>query len=281
MLSCLRTELARCIVQLALGGLLLGAAGLKLYGQSVSALPSVGWFAAPSVQFAAVLWELGLGIALIVGIGRPVLWFLSIGTFAVFACISGYLGWQGVADCGCFGVIKASPWHAFAVDVTALVLLAIAFPALNWNTTDIRYYAIRGMALAGSSAAILAMLAIGGTLAFGSVTNTLAKLRGESLGAPQYIDFGGGQQGQVLEQSVTINNYTNQPVRLIGGTSDCTCIATQTLPVTILPGDRSTILVFLRVPMSRAGLLDRRLELRTDCPQHTTIRFGAGCRVMP
>ena len=161
-ISCLRTELARRIVQLALGGLLLGAAGLKLYGQSVSALPSVGWFAAPSVQFAAVLWELGLGIALIVGIGRPVLWLLSVGTFAVFASISGYLGWQGVADCGCFGVIKASPWHAFTVDVTALVLLAITLPALNWNTVEIRYYAIRGTALAGSSAAILAMLAVGG-----------------------------------------------------------------------------------------------------------------------
>ena len=94
-LSYLCTELARRTVQLALGGLLLAAASLKLYGQSVSALPSVGWFAAPSVQFAAVLWELGLGIALIVGIGRPVLWLLSVGTFAVFASISGYLGWQG------------------------------------------------------------------------------------------------------------------------------------------------------------------------------------------
>ena len=77
------------------------------------------------VQTTTVLWELILGSVLVLGFARPITWLATLLTFVVFAAVSGYLGWTGVADCGCFGVIKASPWHAFAVDVTALVLLAI------------------------------------------------------------------------------------------------------------------------------------------------------------
>lgn len=107
-MSMFRADLFKRIVQLSLGGLLLTAAGLKLYGQSVSAVPSVGWFATPSVQLATVLWEIGLGLSLLVGSGRAVVWLLSVSTFAIFAGVSGYLGLQGVANCGCFGVIKAT-----------------------------------------------------------------------------------------------------------------------------------------------------------------------------
>ena len=38
-------------------GVLLLAAGLKLYGLSVSAIPRAGWFAQPWVQLATAEWE--------------------------------------------------------------------------------------------------------------------------------------------------------------------------------------------------------------------------------
>ena len=219
-------------------------------------------------------------MALIVGIGRSVLWFLSVGTFAVFASISGYLGWQGVADCGCFGVIKASPWHAFTVDVTALVLLAITRPAFTWNPESIRSTAIRGTALVGGSASVLVILAVGGTLAFGSLPNALAKIRGESLGAPQYLDFGTTPPGHLLEQAITITNYTNDPVRLIGGTSDCSCITTSTMPITISPGESQSVTIKLKVVVTTgSGQLTRTAEIWTDCDRQRTLRLRLGCRV--
>ena len=42
-------------VRIALGLLMLTAAGLKLAGRGVSAVPQVGWFATPTIQIAAAL----------------------------------------------------------------------------------------------------------------------------------------------------------------------------------------------------------------------------------
>jgi hypothetical protein len=116
------------IVRIALGGLLLAAAGLKLYGLSVSAIPRVGWFSQPWVQIAAAEWEVILGLWLLSGSYPRGAWLAALATFAAFAAVSGYLGWIGVASCGCFGVIKASPWWAFGLDAAVIVLLFICRP---------------------------------------------------------------------------------------------------------------------------------------------------------
>src|SRR5437764_9267668 len=97
-------------VRLALGVLLLITAGLKLAGQNVSAVPQVGWYATPMVQMAAAEWEIVLGVWLLSGRYRVGSWLTSLMTFVTFAGISGHLGYGGVASCGCFGAINASPW---------------------------------------------------------------------------------------------------------------------------------------------------------------------------
>jgi hypothetical protein len=122
------------VVRIALGSLLLAAAGLKLYGLSVSAIPRVGWFSQPWVQLFAVEWEAMLGMWLLSGSYPRSAWLASLGTFAVFAAVSSYLGWIGVASCGCFGVIQASPWWAFGIDVAALTALVVCRP----NTLAVR-----------------------------------------------------------------------------------------------------------------------------------------------
>ena len=53
---------SRAAVRCVVGVVLLAAAGLKLYGLGVSAVPRVGWFAQPWVQLAAAEWELALGL---------------------------------------------------------------------------------------------------------------------------------------------------------------------------------------------------------------------------
>ena len=65
----------------------------------------------------------------------------------------------------------------------------------------------------------------GGIMLFGSVDATIARLRNEPLSVyPSVVDFGVGKPGELLETTLEIGNWTDRPVRLIGGTVDCTCL---------------------------------------------------------
>jgi hypothetical protein len=270
-------------VHVSLGLLLLAAAGLKLYGMNVSPFAQYGWFTAPWVQTLAVEWEIVLGLWLLSGAYRAGAWLAAVGTFAAFAAVSGYLGWIGQASCGCFGVIQASPWHAFAVDMAALLLLVLARP--DWRAVREAPRAEWLRAPAGfagvllGAGLILAALAGAATLVYGSPTAALARLQGAPFYAPGYVDFGTGRPGDVLEREVSVTNWTDAPVRLVGGTSDCSGITTANLPLTIGPGETAAVPVRLKVPGSAAGSFTRRAELWTDSDRRRRIGFAIGCRV--
>ena len=102
---------------------------------------------------------------------------------------------------------------------------------------------------------------------------------GESLGAPSYVDFGSAKPGEKLEQQVEIRNWTDKPVRLIGGTSDCSCVTTSTMPLTVPPGEKLSVAIHLKVPSSDAGAFTRTASIWTDCDQMRTINLRLGCRV--
>jgi hypothetical protein len=285
-----RRELLGRVTFLFCGTLLLAAAALKLVGQNVAPFAQYGWLLTPAVQTATVGWELMLGGWLLWsvspspfrgggrGVGSTALpWLLAVLTFAAFAVVSGYLGAIGQANCGCFGAIQASPWAAFAVDVGALLLLTLGRP--DWKAIGTRRGPL-GLKWLGGVAVILLAVAGVGALAFGSLDSAVARLRGESLGvSPAALDFGGGKPGESLSTSVTVRNYTDNPVRLIGGTSDCSCLTTRDMPVTVPPGGTVTIGVRLKVPAATAGQMSKRVELYTDHPRQRTIRLTAGCRV--
>ena len=95
-------------VAVALGLVLVVAAGLKLYGLNVSPLPGIGWLSVPGVQMAVVAAELLVGFWLLSGTAKPYAWLAALGLFSAFAIVSGYLGFIGQASCGCFGTIEAS-----------------------------------------------------------------------------------------------------------------------------------------------------------------------------
>jgi hypothetical protein len=275
-----RQRFLRTVLAL-LGVLLLAAAGLKLYGLNVSPFAQYGNFSTPWLQMAAVEWEIILGLWLLSGAYRVGAWVAAVGTFLTFAAISGYLGWIGQASCGCFGVIKASPWTAFGVDVTALFLLLVARPSFIPRAESARPALTPGLKWLAVGAVVLTGLAAGGSLWAGSPDAALAWLRGESLSvADSYLDFGTGHPGDNLEAVATIHNWTEQPVRLIGGTSDCTCTTLPDLPLAIPPGGQTAIHVQFRVPASKSGgQLTRRVMLRTDCPNQLVVRFRVGCRI--
>jgi methylamine utilization protein MauE len=229
------------VIRVVLGLLLLAAAGLKIYGWSVSTVPPVGWFSAPGVQAAAIGWEILLGAWLLCGVAPFGSWLASIGTFTLLAGISGYLGWIGQATCGCFGTIKASPWHAFAVDAAALAFLAVCRPKQEASKTVQEGGWLRVVSPTANFvfgvAVIIACLTCIGSWVYGSPEAALARLRGESVVVkPEYVDCGTGKPGDTLEAAIDIHNWSDHPLRIYGATSDCSCLATKGLPITIPPG---------------------------------------------
>jgi hypothetical protein len=263
-----------------LGLLLLTTAGLKLAGQAVSPFAQYGWLTSPLVQAGAIIWEVLLGLWLLSRHYPWAAWVAAVLTFSLFALISGYLGWIGQAHCGCFGVIRASPWAAFAVDVTALTLLLLA--RVNRSTVSPAPQGARGVGVAGLLAGavlILTLLAVGALVRYGSLEAALARLQGLALYAPTYVDFGVAPAGQEVAQDITVTNGTDTPIRLIGGTSDCSCVTTSSLPLTIPPGERRAVRVILRPPATVTGWFTRRAELWTDCERQPVVRLVVGCRV--
>jgi hypothetical protein len=264
-----------------LGGLLLAAAGLKVYGLSVSAIPRVGWFSQPWVQLAAVEWELILGLWLLSGCYARGAWLAALGTFAAFAAVSGYLGWIGVVSCGCFGAIKASPWWAFGVDVAVIGLLLICRPRSEEALPNPICHGVpEGLKWVGGAAVLLIGLTVVATLLYDSPAAALARLRGETLTiSDPYLDFGSGKAGDTLEAVSTVRNWSSRPVRLIGGTSDCSCTVLEDLPLTIEPGGSSHLRIELKVPVTARGQMTRTVFLQTDCAEQPTVSLRIGCRV--
>lgn len=244
-------------------------------------MPPVGWFARPWVQLATAEWELVLGLWLLSRAMPRIAWAAAVGTFAAFAGVSGYLGWVGVASCGCFGVIHASPWHAFSADVAVLLLLAVTRPtrgdgvAGSWDGTAAAW-------TLGTVAVVLTAVTAFGIYQYDSPDTALARLRGEAVvveGAP--IDFGTAAPGDRIESVVRARNLSDHPIRLIGGTSDCSCLSTEGLPVTIGPGEAAEVPVTLVVPRSADGRFQRSVEFLTDDPRVGRVRFAAHCLARP
>lgn len=260
-----------------IGVLLLTAAGLKLYGLSYAPVPRSGVLSSASVQTALVAWEILLGIWLLSGSIPALSWAAAVATFLAFAGVSSYYGLIGQASCGCFGTIQASPWHAFAADLIIFSALVFIRPTL----AEIRFAlrpAFRRIAPVGlGAAALIVMLALAGTLAYGSVEDLLAHLRGRPIGFSEYVDFGTVRAGTTAEKSIAITNYSDRSVRLIGGTSDCSCVTTSQMPVTIPPGESTSIILRLNTPTGKGGSFTRTADLWTDAPGMVKLRLTLAC----
>ena len=186
-------------------------------------------------------------------------WF-AVGTFVVFAAVSGMAGWAGQSDCGCFGRLAVNPWAVFALDATAIILLVACRPRKTVATPR-QWQLIR--------IAMVSLFAFNGVLAWyaietGSLSAGMAVLRGEELTAdPALLNFGDQLPGQTVEKTVRLTNHSRRTVRVVGGTSDCRCIATDDLPATLEPGASTDIRVRLSVPES-PGRFGRTVWLWSD-----------------
>jgi len=263
------------IIRIGLGLLLIATAGLKLYGIGVSATAQVGWFAQPWVQLAAAEWELVLGLWLLSGSFPKVSWLAAVSTFLTFAGVSAYLGFNGVASCGCLGAVQASPWWAFAVDAMALAMLAVSRPRGERVSSGANLGSVKWI---GGVAVLLIVATVAASAVYGSPEAALARLRGQSLIAVD-LDVGSGKPGDELEGAAIIRNVTDHPIRLVGGSSDCSCTVLRDLPVTIEPYGSVSVRIHLTVPENRSVWISRSVMLRTDDPLQSVVKFRIGCRV--
>lgn len=265
--------LSRC-----LGMLLVGAAALKLFGLAGGELTSTAFFST-EIQVAVLELELLLGLWLLSGSNPICAWLTSLVMFASFAVMSSYQGWVGQVSCGCFGSLSVSPWYALGIDVVALGALAMCRPDLKPLREQPRYLWSKVVLPVGSvvagAALLLAALAGVAQVAFGSTDAAWAFLRGERLSVrPRVVDIGTGVLGEFRNGTVELVNRTDSAIRVVGGTSTCSCIVTEDLPLTIPGGAASTVRVFVRFVGSE-GRFRQVATLHTDnCDGPTTVRFS-------
>jgi hypothetical protein len=248
-----------------LGVLLLAAAGLKAYGFGVDPVARTGIFSAPAFQFFVILFEIGLGIWLLSGQQPLGSWLAVLLTFTAFATISFYQGWIGQASCGCLGKkVTVSPWIMFGVDLTAVTALLICRPNLRGFWDERGRIARSVGSILGVYLLLMGVLVAVAYLGFGSIDASLASLRGERLSIhPSLVDMGEGLPGETRNTTVELTNRTDRPIRIIGGTSDCSCTVLADLPVTIPPGESRSISIAMHLP-NATGAFNRKAGLQLD-----------------
>lgn len=255
-------KLPYALVSRILGVLLLLAAALKANGLAADPVARMGIFAAPEFQVAVIEFELFLALWLLWGVRPLGSWVVALATFTGFAAISCYQGLVGQTSCGCFGRVTVSPWYAFGLDVLVLVALLVGRPDLKplWeNPRRGLTAALLPAAWGLAGMALVACLLLGAAhFGFGSVPAALAYFRGERVSLePRVLDLGEGAGGETREVTVTLTNWTDQPIQLFGGTADCSCTVLQDLPVTIPAREFREVAIQVRLS-GKPGIFTRK-----------------------
>ncbi len=105
----------------------------------------------------------------------------------------------------------------------------------------------------------------------GSSEVAIASLRGDEVVVqPGQVNFGTGGASEPLPGSVTVHNLSAGPVTLLGGTSDCSCVTTADMPVTIPSGASRSVGITIKLP-PEGGAFRREAYFWTDHPVNKTL----------
>jgi hypothetical protein len=95
----------------------------------------------------------------------------------------------------------------------------------------------------------------------------LVAARGETVRiVPQTADAGRGRRGEWATVAATIKIGLPTPVRILGGTADCSCVAIDNVSVAIEPGTGVALAVRIRL-VGTPGRFARRYFFYTDSSQ--------------
>jgi len=258
------------LVRVALGLFLLVAAGLKAHSLATDPLSQDAFFASPRLLIAVIEVEIVLGLWLLSGWFVRAAWVMALGFFGLLAGASLYLALAGQRSCGCFGQVTVSPWVTFGLDVGAVVALALWRPAYAVDGPPVAW--IQPLLKIGTGAAVLLALTSGAfLLAFASPAEALAWLRGEAITAePAVSDVGKGLPGEARVLRIRLSNRTPRLVRVVGGTTSCSCVASRDLPLTLAYGETGSINVVVKF-VGSPGRFQRHFVLLTDDEQQPEV----------
>jgi hypothetical protein len=251
-------------VRILLGCLFLSAASLKIFGLRVETVAPDSVWSSVYLQMAAIELEIILGLWLLSGRAPRAAWAAALAAFTILAGVSLHLALTGQPSCSCFGRVTVHPWVTFAVDLCALAALALWRPARSADSAPAAGAPAGLLRTGAGAAAFLAVVGCAFLLAVDQPASALARLRGESITIePAVSSVGEGRAGDERVFAVKITNHTDRPIRLVGGTTRCACIATQDLPVTLEPRVTQSVNVWLRFH-GAPGSFQHRFEFFTD-----------------
>lgn len=245
-----------------LGLTLLAAAVLKLHGLAVEPVQPMGFFSSPAVRFGLVEIEFVLGCWFLFARELVGPWLVAFAIFCVFSAVSVHYAIIGEASCGCAGRIKINPRWTLLFDIACLAGLLFVRPAVFRSNSSSWKAAISPVATPlFTSGCIFGLLAVLAVVSFGSVSAALAHLQGNSISlSPSLVDVGTAPAGAEARQSVALHNWTGEPIRVVGGTSDCSCVTTADLPVVVPAHGSRSISISIRMPAA-SGIFTRNADL--------------------
>ncbi|MFT3879401.1 MAG: DUF1573 domain-containing protein [Gemmatales bacterium] len=257
-------------------------AALKMHGIVTDPYGQDNFLALPWLQILTIEIEVILGLWLLSGFASNIAWFTTLAFFILLAGFSFTLASQGQSSCGCFGKVEVNPWYTFALDVgIVIVMLVTSFASRAASAPGVSSQNLRPLfQIALLTTVFLGAIALGFTLFTPDPMGTLARLRGETLAVhPPITQLGEGTAGEQRTFQIALRNYSDKPIKVVGGTTTCSCIATQDLPITIPPGSSETINVKIKFSGS-AGKFAHRFMLYTDADKPLTVARFSGS-VMP
>lgn len=266
---------------------MLVTAGLKVHGLITDPYGQDNFLALPWLQVLTIEVEVLLGLWLLSKLQPQLAWCVTLLFFAILAAISFTLATQGQTSCGCFGKVEINPWYTFALDLGIVITMLCLSPlSLSGSGVGGEGFLPSEAPLSSllqilfTTCALLGLLALGFTLFTTDPWATLARLRGETLAViPAVIQLGQGTAGEQRTFQVQLRNYSDKPIKVVGGTTSCSCIATQDLPITVLAGGTESINVKITFSGS-PGRFAHRFVLYSDSDDRLTIARFAGSIIL-
>ncbi len=115
---------------------------------------------------------------------------------------------------------------------------------------------------------------------FGSLYHALLYAGGARVTIePRAVTVPEGKEGDAREVVFLIRNLTDNPVRVVGVTTSCTCVSTERLPVVLPARGAKELHVALRLAKSPTGSIVQSVIYHTDHPAAPNLAVTVTGRV--